>query len=433
MKRLLLVLPIFLAAEIVSGKEAPPTMTKFNQDCPYQKLRPTLETLFSFCKSGNASSCKTFVKTFRALTVVSDCQRTLDATPRVNYIVPAIWLAGDGKLEDYVQLVANLSMNEAKVLFASPAFRSVLDGVLAEQWLEESLKAEEGRQKAKSQARLSQVLVGIMEDDRSALSEWEMGPPQKRVVRPLFEKELSEWKVSPNHREEIVWTIAFDGKNKGTIRSRPNPKAKDTLLSTDTHVPIPQPGPSLIFGKPSNDFSGWQSTLVVRPLVLISNGNFKDPDGWKSHQLSKDQTKLVVSVFKAEFSVVRNCDESEEPLSTPWRYKDTDITITKSYRSNRGDLLVSAFLQGGRCGIIDGAFQSQYFLLRADKSATRLTVDSRRKPTSDQLSLIMVDAGDYDADGKSEVVFFVTGYNEDGYAIFYDSFRKNVQSTWSYH
>jgi hypothetical protein len=55
------------------------------------------------------------------------------------------------------------------------------------------------------------------------------------------------------------------------------------------------------------------------------------------------------------------------------------------------------------------------------------------KTDKDKLSLSLVDAGDYDGDGKAEVIFFVSGYNEDGYAMFYDAFRKNVFSTWSYH
>lgn len=43
-----------------------------------------------------------------------------------------------------------------------------------------------------------------------------------------------------------------------------------------------------------------------------------------------------------------------------------------------------------------------------------------------------VDAGDYDADGRSEVVFF-TGDSETGkeaYVLFYDDFRNRV--TWTY-
>jgi hypothetical protein len=46
---------------------------------------------------------------------------------------------------------------------------------------------------------------------------------------------------------------------------------------------------------------------------------------------------------------------------------------------------------------------------------------------------IVVDAGDYDGDGKSEVVVKYGGYNEDGYTMFYDGFSKQVSLRWSYH
>ena len=37
-----------------------------------------------------------------------------------------------------------------------------------------------------------------------------------------------------------------------------------------------------------------------------------------------------------------------------------------------------------------------------------------RDPASfGNLSLSLVDAGDYDADGKSELIFFLSGYNEE--------------------
>ena len=44
-----------------------------------------------------------------------------------------------------------------------------------------------------------------------------------------------------------------------------------------------------------------------------------------------------------------------------------------------------------------------------------------------------VDAGDYDADGSSEVLFWYSGYNYDGYTLFYQDFTKCVHYRWDYH
>lgn len=279
----------------------------------------------------------------------------------------------------------------------------------------------------------SNVLIGVIEDDRSELVNWKKGLSKNRVIRPLFEKKGDEWKTSTFHPEELKWIIAFDGRNFGSVKSRSN--TKKSSLDIDTHVPMPQHGQALTIGKPSEDFSGWQSTLFNRPLVLVSKGNFKDPDEWKPFQPKKDQIRMFISTFRIEYPKVLNCNEKEEPLPDHWPYKDSDIMISKVYRSNKADMLVGMSLKGGKCGINEGPFQQQLFLFRSDKSATHLTLKSKKRQSlkDDLWSLILVDAGDYDGDGKSEVVFFLSGYNEDGYAMFYDSFQKSVMWTWSYH
>jgi hypothetical protein len=48
-------------------------------------------------------------------------------------------------------------------------------------------------------------------------------------------------------------------------------------------------------------------------------------------------------------------------------------------------------------------------------------------------NLKLVDAGDFTGDGGEEAVFFFSGYNFDGYVLYYDNFRKAVRFGWSYH
>ena len=46
----------------------------------------------------------------------------------------------------------------------------------------------------------------------------------------------------------------------------------------------------------------------------------------------------------------------------------------------------------------------------------------------------LLDAGDYDDDGQSEVLFFLSqGENTDGFVLYDASFREPVEFTWSYH
>jgi hypothetical protein len=86
-----------------------------------------------------------------------DCQRPFDSAPDKNYIVPAIWLSGDGALDDYVGLLYRLAIPKgklyaqsyfaaataaAKSLFGSAKFRAILDGELAETYADRSRAVE---------------------------------------------------------------------------------------------------------------------------------------------------------------------------------------------------------------------------------------------------------------------------------------------------
>jgi len=44
----------------------------------------------------------------------------------------------------------------------------------------------------------------------------------------------------------------------------------------------------------------------------------------------------------------------------------------------------------------------------------------------------LVDAGDFDADGQSDLLFWHSGYNENGYVLLYDDPRCEAEYTWSY-
>ena len=45
----------------------------------------------------------------------------------------------------------------------------------------------------------------------------------------------------------------------------------------------------------------------------------------------------------------------------------------------------------------------------------------------------LVDAGDYDNDGKSEFLFCIDQYNRGGYKLFYDDFKKRAVFQFNYH
>ena len=136
--------------------EAPTSMKQFNLICPARELLPVLDRAYHECNNGFDGSCDKFVDTLRKLLPEYDCQRPFDATPTQNFIVPAIWLAGDGPLDDYVHLLADLAKSKgrkvsrlspetietAQRLFGGKEFQRILDGALAEEYLQLPLPVE---------------------------------------------------------------------------------------------------------------------------------------------------------------------------------------------------------------------------------------------------------------------------------------------------
>ncbi len=160
---LILLTPLVFSSPLFAI-ERPAGIQKFNITCPASKLLPVIDTAYHDCHNGFVNgSCERFVETFQQLLPKYDCQRPVDATPKKNYTVPAIWIASEGAVEDYTRLLFRLSSPndkmfsdkwfqkatlDAKKLFGSQKFRDILDGALAEEYVEKSIKVEK-RMKAK--------------------------------------------------------------------------------------------------------------------------------------------------------------------------------------------------------------------------------------------------------------------------------------------
>lgn len=116
------------------------------QPCPAREVLPKLDAAYHACRHYADESCNNFIAAFNRVTSRYDCKRSFDTGP-----VPAVWLAGDSALDDYVQLIWLVATKEqyksklykganakARALFSSSEFQGVLDGTLAEEYLEKS-------------------------------------------------------------------------------------------------------------------------------------------------------------------------------------------------------------------------------------------------------------------------------------------------------
>ncbi len=264
--------------------------------------------------------------------------------------------------------------------------------------------------------------MGTLKKNAVYVGVFESTSNNKRVRR-LFEKATdSKWikikeipPLSYPFKEnpllpENKWIVAFDGKKFGAVKSK-YPKKYSIYAEYGTQDVITTDG-----NMPRTD----------RPIILVSEPNFKDPENWKPSSIDeKDKSKLLAIIQKNE---IENCDESDsEKISTrKFKIKKSDLTFSKVYKSNKGHIITGVSLSEDlyKCDFMrEGAWTENWYFIKNDGTVEGL--GGGLKP---------IDAGDYDADGKSEFMFAIdVGDNQEGYRMFYNLFTHYVDFTWNNH
>ena len=282
-------------------------------------------------------------------------------------------------------------------------------------------------------AQQQRLMLGVLEDAPGLV-----GEPNYLSVRVLFFKDGPEWKAFPNHcpdvkclkssvsnyPRQVSWTIAFDGRILGEVTSnRPDAFVGYGFIGQER---IAGSGPVPHVGKRSEENAGFLGGAVYRPLVANSQPNYQDPELWKPAQISNDTLMSLRQQFRKKFPKVLNCPK-EGQTWRPWKYADGNIKLLKGYSSRNGWFVAALVLKEYRCDgpydfNSDDPYAAQWFVIGPDKRVRFLGGD-----------MWLVDAGDYDNDGKSELLFSVAGYNWGGYRLFYDELRKHVDFEFNYH
>lgn len=284
----------------------------------------------------------------------------------------------------------------------------------------------------KSVAETLGLMLGALEEHASTTD----GQPSRFKVRVLFANDGTGWKsLDPKCSDipclqqapsqfpvEVNWTLAQAGAAKGSVTGIVEvewPLYGDVgtqYLSEET------PAPKV--GEPTLDFGGGDGKPVQRPLVAVSAPNVADPDGWAPADLTEEALAAVRADFQTRFAVVQNCASPEENKPSPITYTDKDIGAWAGYTSNKGWSLITTSLDGYRCDgpMEDTAYAPQTYAVSADGKAVHL--GEWRE---------FLDAGDYDKDGKSEVVFAIDPQNRGGYDLRFNDFSGLVAFPIIYH
>lgn len=275
---------------------------------------------------------------------------------------------------------------------------------------------------APSAPRSDGPIVGVLED-RPGANEQE---PARFVVRAAFYKQGGAWRAyDTSHGASAFprtqdWTIADRGEALGQVRAQT--PASWTLAADTGRMEITGGAPPTR-GERSDKFAGWVGTPVYRPLIAVSAPNVADPQQWTALRPSASAIESARRAFRAQFTNVANCaDAASTPA--PYTYTDTQVEAGDGYFSTDGWSIVTLKLGGYHCDgpAYDTAFNDQVFVVSRSGETTYLGE-----------GLLYVDAGDYDGDGKSDVIFAIDRYNQAGYALFTNDFSQHVDFTFSYH
>ena len=264
------------------------------------------------------------------------------------------------------------------------------------------------------------IILGALEEIHGRY----VDEPPHRAVRVAFQKKGAEWQSFPTQCAEpsclktiaseyphtVTWTITRSGRSLGQVTAA-TPKGYELYSAVGLqNITSKRPVPA-------------QDTPILRPLIVNSQPYFKDPDSWKPSHPSPEVTAAARLAFRKKFPETSNCTSRDPENPKSWQYRDADMKFNKAYSSIHNWSVVEILLAGNRCiAVPDDAFVSQWFAVTPSGEAIFL----------DQ-GMWLVDAGDYDNDGKSELVFAIDRANEGGYEIYYDDFQKHAAFQFSYH
>ncbi len=286
---------------------------------------------------------------------------------------------------------------------------------------------------SKSNKRRSTAMVGLLEDHPGDYA----GDPNYWKVRAVFEKKGSDWQAFPHtchdspclkalpmrYPKEVAWTIAFDGRNLGQVTARTPSEFRFYASVGCQEITSSRSVPTV--GKRSTEYSGFLFSPVYRPLVAVSDSYFRDPAMWKPAPLSTEIVSALRQQFRRKFPRPLNCRNPNENILKAWPYHDKDIKIGKTHSSKENWSLAELRLTGWACDgpQEDGSpFIGHWYVIGPTGEIKLLGSE-----------MWLVDAGDYDGDGESEVLFAIDGYNLGGYRLFYRNFTKSTEFEFTYH
>jgi hypothetical protein len=221
------------------------------------------------------------------------------------------------------------------------------------------------------------------------------------------------------------WQVRAGGKELGKITSQgwfdPSLGAANGLLRVTTLT-------SLFVGPRSNVFAGWLDKPVHHPLMALANPLPQETPKWTRIRAADADARTMLPLLARVRPLVPDCS-SGEPAKGRALTAD-DVHVGEVWQSASGERLISANLKPERVKACDYTADLLADVWAHDDGHS--LVSAIPSLSEKETTHALIDAGDFNADGKEEFLFFLGGYNEDGFILVYDQFRRSARFSWSY-
>ena len=248
--------------------------------------------------------------------------------------------------------------------------------------------------------------VGVLED-------WPLANEQKQDpkaaikyearVRPLFIRvDQNKWQAAPRPGDDnpaaplpkaFSWDVCFAGRGEGQLTAM---LIADGMPTTTPPYILRPEDRAPWRTRRSLDYAGWFPTPVYKPILLMSslNSSCKDPEKWKQAGAEKvrGQIPAMVATLKEKFSAA-------EPGFQAYEFNEKDVKVFRSWAAPRQGVYVAL-----KTKVKDSPIET--FRVSPDGAVSYLGRD-----------MMLVDSGDFDGDGSTELLFKRRAEKKDVYEL----------------